>query len=140
MRKAFYAQLVFLGEVVDFLDGRADLHNAVGHFVHAVFQAERQVVELVHLFKDAAPAGQHLFRAGFDIGGYRADALDGLKHFLTAVFLFVHGSRQFGAHAADAFGQIKNGVELFFDNFRRRRQNLNLVAQMAERFRNRLAL
>ena len=54
MGKAFDAQVVFWGKVINFLDCRIDLHYAVGHFIHAVFQAERQVVEFVHLFKDAA--------------------------------------------------------------------------------------
>ena len=54
MRKAFDAQVVFFGEVINLLDCRIDLHYAVGHFIHAVFQAECQAVEFVHLFKDAA--------------------------------------------------------------------------------------
>ena len=54
MGKAFDAQVVFLGKVINFLDCRIDLHYAVGHFIHAVFQAERQAVEFVHFFKDAA--------------------------------------------------------------------------------------
>lgn len=54
MGKSFDAQVVFLGKVINLLDCRIDLHYAVGHFIHAVFQAERQAVEFVHFFKDAA--------------------------------------------------------------------------------------